>query len=89
MIMILLGVIDLLVGILAGATALGFASKIFLYIAAAYLIIKGLIFIKSLASLIDLLAGIALISSMFFAIPPVVLWIAAIVLIQKAIFSFF
>ena len=88
MIVMLLGMLDLLIGLLAGAMALGISIKILVYLAAAYLIIKGFIFIKSLASLIDIVSGIVLASSLFVFIPPVLLWIAAIVLIQKAIFSF-
>ena len=88
MIMLLLGILDILIAVMAGFMAWGISYKVLAIIAGVYLLGKGLVFIKSLASIIDLIAGFAIISSLFFTVPPILLWISAILLIQKGIFSF-
>ena len=54
---------------------------------AAYLIIKGIMFISALASIIDFVTGILLVFAYFFAIPSWILLASAILIIQKGLFS--
>ena len=89
MMLILLGLIDVFSAVLSGLMFYGIISKIVIMVFGIILLIKGLVFIKSLASMIDLFAGAVLITGIFFSIPPLLFWIAAILLIQKGIFSFF
>jgi len=89
MIMLLLGLLDILAAVLLGTMAFYAIFKILIIFFGIALLIKGLIFIKSLASIIDLLAGAVLIAAVFITVPPILFWIAAILLIQKGIFSFF
>ena len=90
MIMLILGIIDLAISILLGLMIYGISIKIvsaIAVIAGIYLIGKGAVFI-SFASIIDIFAGIVLIASYFFTVPGFLLSIAALLLLQKAIFSF-
>jgi hypothetical protein len=56
---------------------------------AAYLIIKGVIFFTSIASGIDLISGILILSSLYLKVPSIILMIIATLLLQKGIFSLF
>ena len=90
MIMYLLGLIDALIGI----DLILMIFKISLIknlpiIFGIYLIAKGAAFIKSFASIIDILVGIVLIINYFTVIPNQILIISAILMLQKGIFSFF
>jgi len=89
MIMLLLGILDLLIAVLAGLMAFGIFFKTIAFIAGAYLVIKGILFIKSFASILDLIAGIAIIVGLYVTLQPALLLIVAVYLAQKAIFSFF
>ena len=52
-----------------------------------YLVLKGIIFIRSLTSLVDIVAGILIILAVF-GIINILTWIAAFWLLQKGFFSF-
>ncbi|MBI2663111.1 hypothetical protein HYX15_01110 [Candidatus Woesearchaeota archaeon] len=52
-----------------------------------YLIIKGVIFIKSLTSLIDIASGALLILAIFGTVN-ILTWLAALWLLQKGVFTF-
>lgn len=85
MIVQLFGILD----VLAALSVVLLKFKIFSVMALAlglYLIIKGLIFIKSVISWIDLACGIIIIISYigFFSI---LSWIVALWLVQKGVFS--
>lgn len=88
MIVILLGLLDILSAVFLGMMFFHIIFKAVIILFGIALLIKGIIFIKSLASIIDLFAGMILIAGLFLAIPPFLFWIAAILLIQKGIFSF-
>jgi len=89
MILLLLGLIDVFSAVLLGLMFFHIILKTLIIIFGIILLIKGLIFMKSLASILDIFAGAMLIMGLFFSIPPILFWIAAILLIQKGIFSFF
>jgi len=89
MIMQVLGLADLIISAFLGAMVYGISVKMLAIIFGIYLLGKGAMFISSLASMIDIFAGIVLVSSYFFNIPQFVMVIAALLLLQKAIFSFF
>ena len=89
MIMLLLGLMDISAAVLLGLMFFHVLFKVIIIIFGIALLIKGLIFIKSLASIIDLFAGAVLLAGIFFTIPSILFWIASILLIQKGIFSFF
>ncbi|MEM2956176.1 MAG: hypothetical protein QW041_01190 [Candidatus Pacearchaeota archaeon] len=89
MIMQFLGIIDLLISLNIGLMIYGIYLKLIILIAGIYLIIKGLIFLSSLASVIDIITGILLIAGYFFIIPKFLLIIITLILLQKGIFSLF
>ena len=89
MIVILLGLLDILSAVLLGMMFYHVVFQAVIIIFGVALLLKGIIFIKSLASVIDLFGGAVLLLGLFFAIPPVLFWIAAILLVQKGIMSFF
>lgn len=61
-----------------------------IYIAfAVYLLLKGVIFIKSFISVIDLVSGVIILINPYFTVPKAILIIVAILLMQKGIFSMF
>jgi hypothetical protein len=84
----LLGFIDLIGVALLGMMYYGLFIKIAALVLGIYLIGKGFLFITSLASYIDLLAGSVLVISYFFTVPPFLLVIAGLLLLQKSVFSF-
>ena len=87
MIIYLFGIMDFLSGILLVLASFNFHIWSFSWIFAIYLIIKGLIFIKSFTSLIDIICGILIILAIF-DIVNFLTWIAAFWLFQKSFFSF-
>jgi len=89
MIMLLLGLIDIIIAIVAVLLSFGIHLNALAYIAGAYLVLKGMLFLKSFASVIDMVAGILLLLGILFAFPPWVFWVIAAYLVQKGIFSLF
>lgn len=87
MIIYLFGIMDFLSGILLILASFNFHIWNFSWIFAAYLIIKGLIFIKSFTSLIDIVCGILIVLAVY-DIVNFLTWIAAFWLFQKSFFSF-
>ncbi|MBS3108553.1 hypothetical protein J4409_01650 [Candidatus Woesearchaeota archaeon] len=85
MIIYLLGLLDLLTAI--SLILLRFKVDFFALFFALYLIIKSVLFIKSLASVFDLISGIVFILALY-GYFGIITYIASIWLIQKAIFSF-
>ena len=86
MIVKLLGLIDLLAAVIAVFVHIGFLPASFLYIFIVYLIIKGILFIKSFSSIGDLLCGIYLLA-MYFGFRSFLVYLVALFLFQKAVFS--
>ena len=81
------GVLD----IIAGITLILLKFSMFEgigWIAAIYLVIKGIIFLPNIVSVVDIVSGIFIGLAMF-GIFNVISWIVAIWLIQKGIFSLF
>lgn len=87
MILFILGVLDLLSGIELFLLNYGIFSG-FGLIFGIYLIVKGLIFIKSISSVLDLIGGIVIVL-MFYEISVPFYWLFSLWLIQKGIFSLF
>jgi len=85
----LLGLIDVVITANFGLMLLGVYLKILILIFGIYLIGKGVLFISSLASFMDIAIGILLIVGYFVMIPKFILVMAALLLLQKGIFSFF
>jgi hypothetical protein len=82
-----LGILDFLAGISLVFLKFGLLENIAL-ILGIYLIVKSIIFIKSLASIFDLISGILIVLAahgMFFPFT----WLVAVWLLQKGIFSLF
>ena len=88
MLMQILGFIDMLGVILLGMMYYGLFIKTAALVLGIYLVGKGFLFITSLASYIDLLAGTVLIISYFFVVPSFLIVIAGLLLLQKSVFSF-
>ena len=89
MIVWLLGALDLLAGLNLLVMSFGFYFETVLMLISAYLIIKGLLFLKDFASFIDLLAGGMMLLGLFtVALPKVLLLIFAVLLFQKGATSF-
>jgi hypothetical protein len=87
----LLGVVDVLSGIILAITGFNFAiPENFLVFFGIVLIIKsGLGFWKDFASWIDVLSGIVILLSIYIDIPLIILIVLAVLMIQKGILSFF
>jgi hypothetical protein len=88
MIVQLLGLIDILISANFGLMLLGVFIKTLILIFGIYLIAKGIAFISSIASFIDIAVGILLIISYFTILPKFLMVMAALILLQKGIFSF-
>ena len=86
MILKLLGLIDLLAAVIAIFVHIGYLPGNFLYFFIFYLIIKGMIFIKSFSSIGDLLCGIYLLA-LAFGFKSFLVYIVVIFLFQKSVFS--
>jgi len=87
MIMQFLGILDLLISATFGLMIFGVYFKSLILIAAIYLIAKGLIFITSLASILDIALGIVLLIGYYTIVPHFILVIAALLILQKGLFS--
>lgn len=85
-----LGILDILVAALLVGAAYQVALPIGMVIAfAAYLFLKALMFLMDIGSFFDIVAGIALILSLFITLPPLVLFILAGLVGLKGIMSLF
>lgn len=82
----LLGFLDLIAAIIVVFVQLGFLGPNILYFFAAYLAIKGLLFIKSLSSWLDLISAFYILL-MIFGLKFFLAYLVAIYLFQKAVFS--
>ena len=84
-----LGVLDILAALSFIVSALLFQIPLLIYIFGIYLMIKGAIFIfsKDLASILDIIAGLILISSLTINLPWFIVMITSLFLVQKGIFS--
>lgn len=89
MIIILLGLLDAIIAISSILRGYGLYAKWMVVAFSLYLIVKGVIFIKSAASILDIIAGALLFIGLFADLPIVVFWIIGAYLLQKGIFSFF
>lgn len=86
MILLIMGLLDLVAGVMVFFAKFGMFFSVSLVLA-TYLIIKGLIFWKSVTSILDVVCGIVIILLAFgYGIP--FYWLASIWLVQKGIFSF-
>lgn len=92
MIVKILGILDILAGILFWiGSFFGFISPQVILIVAFYLIAKGAAFLISehLMSALDVLSGIVIFASLSFAIPEIMVILITLYLLQKGIFSMF
>jgi len=87
MIVKILGLMDLLTAIVAVFVTIGFLPAALLKFFIFYLLIKGIIFIKSISSIGDLFCAAYLIA-MLFGFKSFIVYIVALFLFQKAVFSF-
>jgi len=88
MIVKLLGILDIFSALVLLSTYF-FTPTILIWIAGAYLIIKGAIFLVSwtIVSILDVIAGIILLSTLTFQIPTVLLILTSFFLLQKGVIS--
>jgi hypothetical protein len=87
MIVKLLGLVDLLTAIAAVFVHIGFLPTGILKFFILYLLIKGVIFIKSFTSILDLACAAYLTLMFFFGIKTFFVYIIAVYLFQKAVVS--
>ncbi|MFH1210720.1 MAG: hypothetical protein V1645_02275 [archaeon] len=87
MVIKLLGIMDLLTALSIILLRFG-AAKTMAFALGIYLIIKGIIFIKSVPSMLDIAAGIIVLIA-FYGYFNILTWIAAIWLTQKGVISIF
>ena len=87
MIVKLLGLLDLTAAAAVVFAQLGFAHPSILYFFAVYLGFKGVIFIKSVSSILDILSALYIVF-MIFGLKSFFAYLIAIYLFQKALFSF-
>ncbi|MEM4244741.1 MAG: hypothetical protein QW404_00185 [Candidatus Nanoarchaeia archaeon] len=88
MVVKILGVVDLLAALSILLLKFNIAPKIMVLTLAAYLIIKGIIFIKSVTSWADIAAGVIMVAA-FYGWFNILTWVAAVWLTQKGIISLF
>ena len=87
MVVKILGLLDLLAAL--SILLLRFnAVKTMAFALGIYLIIKGIIFIKSVTSVLDIAAG-AIILIAFYGYFNILTWVAAVWLVQKGVISLF
>jgi len=89
MIVQLLGLLDVAVAVSSLLMAYGIYSRTLMLAFSVYLIAKSLVFFSSLASIIDFASGIVILAAVYWTMPPIVLGIVFLALIQKGAFSFF
>ncbi|MDP2908827.1 MAG: hypothetical protein Q8N77_03395 [Nanoarchaeota archaeon] len=82
----LMGLMDLLTVTTLLLFKYGIIQQKFLIVAVAYLIIKGVIFFRDIASIVDVGVAVVFILAMF-GIYNVLTWIAVLWVLQKAVFS--
>lgn len=87
MVLKILGVFDLLAALSIILLRFGITKTMALALA-IYLIIKGIIFIKSIPSMVDIAAGLLIILA-FYGHFTFLAWIAAVWLTQKGVISLF
>lgn len=87
MIVILLGILDIIAALSPFTLGFSWGSK-FVTIAIIYLLIKSIPFIKSFASIVDILVAIVFIVAVLTQ-PSIITYIGSIWLIQKGIISLF
>lgn len=86
MILIIMGLLDLFAGVGVFFAKFGILSNVCLFLG-GYLILKGLIFIKSITSILDAFSGVLIILLVLgFNVP--FYWLISIWLIQKGVISF-
>jgi hypothetical protein len=85
----ILGIADILAAFILVLVALTGVPWVLVFGAGTYLLLKVIIFIFSfnLASAFDLFAASCLLLSLFFIVPNILFFIAAILLLQKGLFS--
>jgi len=88
MIIFLLGSLDIIFAISSILMGYGIYSHTMMLVVSLFLIAKGIIFIKSWASILEVLSGLALLIALSYGLPLAVFWIVGIYLLQKGIFSF-
>jgi len=88
MLLIMLGVLDLLSALMLLLLSFGVVFKSLIIASAVYLGIKGIIFLGDFASILDFVAALLLVISLAVALPKFILIIFAVILVQKAFFSF-
>ncbi len=79
------GVLDIIAAISLVFVSWGFGNNVAL-IFAVYLIIKGLLFLTSFISWLDLMMGVVIILAVFGYVG-IISWISFVLLIQKGFFS--
>ncbi len=89
MILKLLGLLDIIAGLGLTLTAFGFDVRTWVLVGGIYLLAKALIFFMSLISIIDLLVGTILLTSLVFEWHVAILIVASLVLYQKGALSLF
>lgn len=82
----LMGLMDLLTVTTLLLFKYGIIQQKFLIVAVAYLIIKGVIFFRDIASIVDVGVAVIFILALF-GIYNVLTWIAVLWVLQKAVFS--
>ena len=87
-IIVALGFFDFLVAVMLTLGHFDVIGGRFLIAPAIYLIGKGLLFPKDVASIIDIVAGLYLLLILFFGIHTFLAYIFAAYLMQKFVFSF-
>lgn len=88
--MFFLGLADIISALLLLTQPFNFhASKIVIIIFAAYLFLKALLFLRDIGSFLDIVAAILLIASLFYVLPPLLLFIVAGLLALKGILTLF
>jgi hypothetical protein len=82
------GILDLIAGVILILLKFNLVSYTIAWIFIIYLILKGLIFIKSIASILDIVSSVFMILAVY-GFYNVITWIFVLWLIQKGFFSFF
>lgn len=89
MVVRILGVADLLAALSILLLKFGAVPKTMVFAFAIYVIVKGLIFIKNIPSIVDIVAGILMITAAYYSYFGIPTWLAAVWLTQKGVISLF
>jgi len=84
-----MGLLDIVAGLGLTLTAFGFDVRTLVLVGAVYLLIKGLLTFNSFISILDILIGIILLSSLVINWHVAVLIVASLILYQKGFLSLF